>query len=248
MAGTYTRSEPPQQALQFVEGKQLRPAFDWREVWQEEHAVSFTVAKATTSDVLDDIKASLEDALANGQGFRAWAKDLTPALQAKGWWGSKDVTDPTTGETKTVQLGSPRRLQIIFDANMRTARAASEWARIEQTKDLLPILEYELGPSEHHRMAHVALAGTRLPADDPFWDIYFTPNGYGCKCKTRQMGTTEAAKRGGLSQSPPIVMVRWTNTKTGETTQIPKGTDPGWGFNVGKAALALRRDLVGRGK
>ena len=86
------------------------------------------------TDVLADIRAETERALADGHTFRDFAKDLTPMLQKKGWWGTKEMTDPLTGKKRLVQLGSPRRLRVIYDTNMRTARSAGQWERIQRVE------------------------------------------------------------------------------------------------------------------
>ena len=36
----------PRQALEYIRNKKLRPAFSYKDVWNEEHATAFTVAKA----------------------------------------------------------------------------------------------------------------------------------------------------------------------------------------------------------
>jgi uncharacterized protein with gpF-like domain len=233
----------PETALRFLIGKKLRQGFDWRDTWEDEHAVAFTVAKAMSDDLLGDIKEALVQALSGGQTFAEFKKRLTPVLQERGWWGYTHATDPKTGDTTEVRLGTPNRLRIIYDTNMRTARAAGEWGRIEATKYQLPYLQYQLGPSLAHRPVHVQFEGLVLRATDPWWDTYAPPNGWGCKCHVRQIGQAEAAKLGGESETPKIEHYTWDNTRTGQRVQVPVGCDPGWGHNPGKAALRVRADL-----
>ena len=170
---------PPKEALDFFRAKDLRVGFDHRDVWLEEHTHAFTVAKAMRLDLLDDIRGAVDKAMAEGQTFRQFQKELAPALERRGWWGKKTVRDPQTGRLVQAQLGSPRRLRVIYDANVRSARAAGQWERVQRTKRALPYLLYQLGPSRTHRDEHVAWAGTLLPADDPWWDTHWTPNGWG---------------------------------------------------------------------
>ena len=106
---------PPAEAIRFFERKGYAIGFDWRDVWQHEHAAAFTVAKAMRVDILEDIRGAVETALKDGTTFADFKKNLEPTLAAKGWWGRKTMVDPLTGERKIVQLGSPRRLRIIFD-------------------------------------------------------------------------------------------------------------------------------------
>ena len=223
----------PREALEYFRAKDIRPGFDHRDVWRQEHASAFTAAKAMQLDVLDDLRDTVDSALAEGKTYRRFAAEITPTLQRKGWWGRKEVIDPETGETREVELGSPRRLKTIYSTNMRTARAAGQWGRIQRTKATHPYLIYELGPSEEHRPEHAAWAGTLLPADDPWWRTHFAPNGWGCKCRQRQVSRREAERLGGVTARPASSTVEWTNKRTGETARIPRGIDPGWDTNPG---------------
>lgn len=169
----------PAEALEFFRKKNLHPSFSYLDASAEEHALGFTVAKSAGFDILEDVKAALDKHLENGGTLRTFEKELTPVLKKKGWWGVQGVEDSKTGKTVTAQLGSPRRLKTIFRANMRSARAAGQWARIQRTKATHPSLLYQLGPSREHRDEHVAWNGTLLPVDDEWWDTRYPPNGYG---------------------------------------------------------------------
>ncbi len=255
---------PPKEALDYFNAKRLKPSFSHLDVWGEEHAACFTVAKATQLDVLSGIHQAAQKALAEGRTFRDFAKELTPELQRQGWWGKQEMVDPLTGRKRLAQLGSPRRLKTIFDTNMRTARAAGQWERIQRTKLALPFLVYELGPSREHRPEHAAWAGRMLPVDDPFWRSHYPPNGYGCKCRVRQVSKSEAARleKDGVSAqiqevdaesglptghftdrtipvrttAPEVRTRQWVNRRTGEVSQVPVGIDPGFDYNFGEAA------------
>ena len=106
---------PPEDAIAYfaAKGYELPPTFDWRDMWQEAHTAAFTVAKSAGFDILGDVHSACLAALENGTPYNEFAKQLAPILQEKGWWGKKEMTDPVTGEAKEVQLGSPRRLNII---------------------------------------------------------------------------------------------------------------------------------------
>lgn len=225
----------PREALEFFRAKGFRPAFDYRDVWQDEHAIAFTVAKAMQMDVLVSIRDAVDGAIVNGKTFEQFKKDLTPELQKRGWWGVKNMIDPKTGEKLPAKLGSPRRLKTIYRANMRSARAAGQYERAQRTKRALPYFLYQLGPSEVHREEHAKLEGIILSVDDPFWDVHYPPNGWGCKCHLRQITRREADRRGGVSPTPQVDRVEWINKRTGKVETIPDGVDPAWATNPGKA-------------
>ncbi len=47
---------PPAEAVRFFRYKGFVIGFDWRDVWQDEHARAFTIAKALRLDILRDIQ------------------------------------------------------------------------------------------------------------------------------------------------------------------------------------------------
>ncbi|MDQ7775170.1 MAG: phage minor head protein [Paracoccus aminovorans] len=227
---------PPPEASRFLRNKGLRPAFSFEDVEPEEHAVAFTVAKAMEFDLLDAMKGEVQKALDEGLPFEAFQKSWRSNPKLADWWGKRVMVDPLTGETELAQLGSPRRLRTIYNANIRSARAAGQWERIQRTKGAFPFLEYRTGPSENHRPHHLAKAGMILPVDSPFWDEWMPPNGWGCKCWVRQVTKAEAARRG-VSEEPDVQDRVVRNDRTGEVRIVPTGIDPGWQANPGKLRL-----------
>lgn len=238
------RAERIPEHVAYFRNKADRPAYSYLDVEAEEHAFVFTVAKATKAEVLATIRQAVDDAIANGETAESFKAKLTPKLVALGWWGSKDMADPLTGEIKHVQLGSPRRLDTIYWANTRTAYAAGAWERAQRTKSTSPYFKYMLGPSEVHRPEHEALEGTILPVDDPFWEKMFPPNGWGCMCWVMQLTRDQAAALGydASQPAPTLSMTTYTNARTGETMSLPRGVDPGWQSNPGK----LRQTMLAR--
>lgn len=233
---TQPAGDPPDDVRRYLEEKGIRPTWSWREVWQEEHGVAFAVAKAMSEDVLAALQQAVADAVASGLTFDTFRKNLETTLSELGWWGFKEQTNPDTGEAERVELGTPRRLKVIYDTNGRVARAVGQWQRIQRTKSSRPFLLYELGPSIHHRPEHVAWAGSIRSVDDPIWATLMPPNGWGCKCRVRQLSRAEADAAGGETTGPELEWVETTDKKTGETTTHPKGVDPEWAYNPGEAA------------
>jgi uncharacterized protein with gpF-like domain len=103
MAKPSITSLDPVEAVAFFRKKGLAASFNWKDVWAEEHAVAFTVAKAMRVDILEDIRGAVDAALAKGIPFHEFQKNLAPILQAKGWWGKRDMIDPLTGEIVAAQ-------------------------------------------------------------------------------------------------------------------------------------------------
>ncbi|MDR2733382.1 MAG: hypothetical protein LBC99_01915 [Spirochaetota bacterium] len=74
----------PKAALEYIKNKKLKVGFSYKDVWQEEHAAAFTVAKAMQLDVLADLHTAVTEAMAKGQSFESFKKNLKPLLQQKG--------------------------------------------------------------------------------------------------------------------------------------------------------------------
>lgn len=262
---------PPAEALEFFRAKKLKPGFDHRDTWKEEHQAAFTVAKAMQVDILGDIRSALDDALANGKTFEQFQKELQPILAAKGWWGIGTEFDPVTGQPREVQLGSPRRLRTIYETNVRQARSAGREERLQRTKATHPYAIYEVGPSENHRADHLSWHGVCLPIDDPWWDTHTPMNGWGCKCTKRAISKAvfDRLQRAGIPDptAPQIVNAKglptghrerrtikiqttapkvkyrdWLNKRTGEIVKVPKGIDPGFDYNPGSAGRQAALD------
>ncbi len=58
----------PEEVTRYFRAKSDRPAFDWRDVASEEHAYAFTVAKATSQDILANIRSAVDDAIVSRAG------------------------------------------------------------------------------------------------------------------------------------------------------------------------------------
>lgn len=227
----------PKEALAFFRGKSLTQGFAWQDVWQEEHARAFTVAKAMNRDLLEDIRGAVDGALAEGRTLKQFQDELRPLLEAKGWWGRKPMIDPLTGERKIVQLGSPRRLRTIFEVNMRSAYAAGRWERAQRNKEAFPFLRYVTAGDSRVRPEHQSWNGVIRPIDDPFWDTHYPPCGWSCRCTAVPVSRGQLRRRGlEVTEDPPSYpKLPYTNPRTGEVTRIERGIDPGFNFNIGKA-------------
>lgn len=238
--------QTPPEILDYFRGKDLKPQFSWLDVWGEEHAHAFTVAGVTETKVLSEFKAAIDKAIANGTGFEAFKADAKARLTPHGWWGPKTVSDPTgKWKGKTVDFTKPGRLETTFWSNVRSARAAGQWNRIQRTKESRPYLVYIRSVAERKRPEHLQWAGTVLPVDHSWWRSHFPPNGWGCKCSVQQLDEDDRdsylAKDGYSDEVPDLGEATFVNRRTGEVTRIPRGIDPGWQTNPG---LARARTLV----
>jgi hypothetical protein len=238
---------PPEKALEFFRQKGFKIGFDHRDVWQAEHQAAFTVAKAMQMDLLRDIRAHVDSALEQGTTFQDFRGALMPNLVQRGWWGRKMMSDPVTGEVKEVQLGSTRRLKVIYDMNLRQAHSEGQWARIQEAKESLPFLMYDHTSSAHERKEHAAWDGLIFRVDDPWVLIHSPVKAWGCKCRWIQLGNSQLKSMGlKVSQAPPEKYVDYVNSRTGEKSRVPAGVDPAFNYPPGGRRAALVQNLADR--
>lgn len=236
---------PPEDAIRFLQarGRTLSPTFAWQDAYAADHAAMFTVAKSAGFDILKDIHEGLSKALSEGRTIQQFAREVTPLLKAKGWWGRQMLADPATGEERAVQLGSTRRLETIFNTNMRVSYAAGHWAGFERTKGSRPYLRYVALLDDRTRPSHRARHNLVLPVDHPYWDTWAPPCGWNCRCTLQSLSAIEVrqlqADGEELMFEPPQDTFRnWVNKRTGEVREIADGIDPGWDYNPGRIGAA----------
>ncbi|MEM8725388.1 MAG: phage minor head protein [Pseudomonadota bacterium] len=232
---------PPADAVTALRAKGFQIAFDWRDVWQEENVRAFTVAKAMSRDLLEDIREAVQRALDEGLTLEQFQKELRPRLAARGWWGCARMVDPEDGVEKVVRLGTPARLRTIYQTNLRTSYMAGRWARVQRTKRAFPFLRYFTAGDIRVRPDHAIWEDTILPVDHPWWDTHYPPNGWNCRCDVQPVNQRMIERRGWAitpdSEIPRAPIRDYVNKRTGEVTRLEEGFDPGWSYNVGKATL-----------
>lgn len=222
----------PAAAIEYLRSKGYKLTFDYQEMQREAHHKAFTVAKVTRADLLSDIHGSIAEAMANGTRFEDWKKQIIPTLEAKGWWGKKEIVNPSTGEVKEVVIGG-RRLKTIFKTNTMVARATARYD--QQMASDLPYMQYVGGLSEHPRMSHMAKNGIVLLKSDPWWQYNYPPNAWGCHCEVRAWSEAQIKRRG------------WSvSTTAHENIATPDWSyNPGAGNRVGKLSkIDLDKSLL----
>ena len=240
---------PPEQAIKYLESKGYQITYDWYDMLRSSHSRAFTVAKATSEDVLKAIRSELEKALRQGLTFEQFKANLQPRLVEMGWWGKAPVLDAATGELTTATLGTMSRLRTIFQTNMATAYSAARYQRIEDNKQARPYLMYVAVMDGRTRPEHAELDNRVFHVDDPIWNTIQPPNGWGCRCSTIAL-TAEEVQRMGLrvESSTGSQMIEVPVNKDGDTVQVQSvqvmgrngkpvwfKPDPGWDYNPGKA-------------
>lgn len=67
-----------------------------------------------------------------------------------------------------------------------SADMAARWESFEEDGDRYN-LQYRTANDDRVRPQHAALHGVTLPVSDPFWQTYYPPNGWNCRCTVVQV-------------------------------------------------------------
>jgi SPP1 gp7 family putative phage head morphogenesis protein len=118
-------------------------------------------------------------------------------------------------------------LETEYTAVVRGTVMVSRWLDIEEQKDISPFLQYVTAGDERVRDDHRALDGIIEPVGSAFWNQYYPPNGWRCRCSVSQLSEREAVHAG------------YKEGKTNEHSKEAGGLvkDPYWRKNVGKTSI-----------
>lgn len=216
---------PFKEQIDFFRAKVNLPTEKYTDLEKGMHSRAFSVAGATKDELLVDLRTAVDKAMSQGTTLEEFRKDFDVLVKKHGW--------AYNGERGW-------RTRVILDTNLRTAHSAGRYKQQTdpEVMKLRPYWRYRHGDSVHPRPLHVSWDGITLPADHAWFDDHYTPCGWGCDCKIQAV-TARDLKRDGKSgpDTPPDDGTYvWKNPNTGKEELIPRGIDPGWNYNPGKAA------------
>ena len=197
----------------------LVPTRVWTDMIGQEHDRGFMVAGAMKADLLADLAAAVDKAIAEGRGIEEFRKDFRAIVAKHGWTG-------WTGEGSTG--GEAWRVKTILRTNAYTSYSAGRYAQL--TAGNFAFWIYRHGGSREPRPTHLSFDGIALPPGHAFWIKFYPPSDWGCSCYV--IGARSAAGVRRLGGDPAKALPPgWdrTNPKTGE----PFGIGKGWGYAPG---------------
>lgn len=138
------------------------------------------------------------------------AKALTYTAQAKGL----SEEDKAALLAKMNRYGETEQVQVAL-----SIQAAEEWQELVADANFFPNIEYRTVGDENTRETHQRLNGIVRPLDDDFWERFYPPIDYRCRCSIRQRTVNTP-----ITQALPL--------------ELPK-VAPGLGHNPGKSGQAF---------
>jgi hypothetical protein len=203
--------------IEWLEGKSPRAIDSWRDLGAEEYARAFTASRTAGYNIIRDLYAGFLAVMREpGATADDFVDRMIPILREKGWLADQGIDQQAA------------RLLLIFETNLRTAQAVGQWTRIQRVKSALPYLQGMTAhdvrvrhPPKSPTSDHRAYEGILLPVDHPFWQAYFPPLGFRCRCQVIQLSRSQVARRG-LS----------VTTEADLAERVSRLGQP-WGFNPG---------------
>ncbi len=232
LSGTFRRPFDEQIAAFRLRLGNLVPTSAWDDLWQEQHDRAFMVAGATKADLLADLAAAVDKAVAQGTSLEEFRRDFRTIVERHGWHG-------WTGEGS--KKGEAWRTRVIYRTNMSTSYMAGRYAQLTAANYRYWV--YRHSGAEHPRLDHLSWDGIALPPDHPFWTQHYPPNGWGCGCKVYGARTEAGILRVGGTPGKDLPE-GWdrVNPKTG----APVGIGRGWGYAPGASVTDTVQSLRGK--
>ncbi len=228
-------NRPFAEQVAFFRQKINMPTERYDDALKSAHDRAFVVAGAMKADLLQDLRDAIDQAIRDGKSIGWFRKEFERITQKHGW------LDYTGSET---QKGRAWRTRVIYRTNIASSYAAGRYQQLKDP-DLLksrPYWKYVHNDTvEHPRPLHVSWSGLVLRHDDPWWDIHYPPNGWGCRC---QVVAVTAEEYHGAKPKDEGVYTRVDSA--GNKHVIPKGIDFGWDYAPGQSNAPLLRSVIAK--
>lgn len=112
--------------------------------------------------------------------------DMTAAL--KGSDGKMRSFDDFQAEVDKMNVKYNQNwLRTEYNQAVASSQCAARWTDFEKHAKSMPFLQYQAVMDGNTRAEHAALNGVIKRVDSDFWDKYYPPNGWGCRCEVIQL-------------------------------------------------------------
>ncbi|MFA6721233.1 MAG: phage minor head protein [Candidatus Cloacimonadaceae bacterium] len=169
---SYEHIPPFQEAVDWYLEKKIVTREVFETLSREARTKAFTAARVYAADELLNVYKALELAIEKGstyQEFRAMIGELMPR---------------------------PWHRETVFRTNVLSAYGAGHHQRAQETRHLRPYGRYSAVMDGRTRPSHARLHGLVYPLDHQFWQRYWPPWGYNCRCGVRTLSQMEVAEEG----------------------------------------------------
>ncbi|MCD6422486.1 minor capsid protein [bacterium] len=196
---------PPEGAIEKFKALIPMPKEQFDQLIQASRFHGFTVAGYDEVYALKMWQRAVEKAITEGWTYKQFQDYVEQELFVK------------AGLTPT----NPYHIELVMRNNLQTALHAGKWEALQDdfVRQIFPWLQYNAVMDMATRPSHAAMHGFTAPIDHPEWEIWYPPNGHGCRCTVLEIDKWEAE---------------------GLTPSEPRGVMPDPGFEFNQAANWLK--------
>lgn len=126
---------------------------------------AFSVSRLTNGAQMSHVFESLKSAIAEGTTFEEFKANLRSSAYREDYNSLSDA-----------------RLETVFRTNLQSAFMAGRHDQLVASSDVLPYYQYVTVGDSDVRPSHAVLHGLVYPAGHKFWDKWWPPNGFNCRC------------------------------------------------------------------
>lgn len=212
----------PKAALEYWRSRAPVTPGQYKAMSQQARARAFSVAGLARRDQVAEVHKALLTALEKGEPLAKFKKRLRLLLEMKGWTGRKAW-----------------RVENIYRTNMQSAYQAGRYAQMKAVAEARPYWRYVAVMDRRTRPTHRALHGRVYRHDHEFWDQWYPPNGFMCRCTVQTLSADQVEARGLEVQAKTPRLIEPIDPRTGnKMPAVPLVPDAGWSGNVGRDWLA----------
>lgn len=214
----------PEAAIAFWASRSAMTAAEMKGLAEDARKRAFYVTGLAERDAVQTVKDAIGEALKNGETLADFKERIKDVIQSQGW--------------------HDHRVETIFRNNLQTAYSAGRYQKMQAVKTFRPFWQYYTAGDERVRPPHAVLSELVFPADHPFWDSNYPPNGHKCRCGVRTLSRRQVDKEGLTVQNEMPRDMLYTDPKTGMEYHVARpGADDGWRNNPGKDWTTAGLDL-----
>lgn len=211
---------PMKAAEKFWEDKVLLSPGQFRRLSDAAKVKAFGVSGIAKGSELTTVFEALERAISEGISFDEFKKSCGDIFSRRGWTG----------------VGA-WRVDNIFRTNIQTAYNAGRYKEMMDVKSMRPYWQYSAVNDSRTRPAHRAVNKKIYRHDHPFWDTWYPPNGFRCRCTVVTLSEREVKRDDLKVETEDITghLVEPTDPETGNKMPArPLMPDPGFSYHPGK--------------
>lgn len=206
-------------ALAFWKDKVLLSSGQFSKLSDAAKMRAFGVTGIAKGAELESVFKMLQAAIEKGISFDEFKSSLSQVWQRRGWTGK-----------------GAWRIDNIFRTNIQTAYNVGRYHQMQQVTQARPFWQYDAVNDRRTRPTHRAMDAKIFRHDHPFWDTWYPPNGFRCRCGVNTLSQREI-ERDGLTVEEKDPTGTLIEPATADGTPMPARLlmpDPGFDHNPGK--------------